>query len=160
MDVQSNPAALTDSELAYKKVVNQARRNRAMAMRKVLVDRFPKAFKPFYAPKIPLQIGIHEHLLARLPDLQRADILNALHDYTHGATYFSALVEGATRIDLNGEPVGVVTKNHALGAALKLRALNLRRRQSSGDASFGPVPTPVCARRRVTPLAHAAPSMC
>jgi ProP effector len=131
MDVQSNPVTLTDSESAYKKVVNQARRNRAMAMRKVLAERFPKAFMPFGQSKIPLQKGICEKLLAQLPGLPRADILNALHGYTHDASYFSALVEGATRIDLNGEPVGVVTKSHALDAALKLRALNQRRQQSS-----------------------------
>jgi ProP effector len=133
MNMHLDPTVITDTtqdrrdakKAAYK-AANKARYKRAMEMRKVLVERFPKAFMPFAQPKIPLQIGTAEKLLELTPDLPRPDVLNALHNYTHGGTYFNALIEGAARIDLNGEPAGIVTRNHALHASFQLK--NLKRK--------------------------------
>jgi sRNA-binding protein len=131
MNMHLDPTDISQDQRDAKKAAwrrgrARSRYKRAMEMRKVLVERFPKAFMPFAQPKIPLQIGTAEKLLELTPDLPRADVLNALHNYTHGGTYHAALIAGATRIDLNGEPAGVVTKNHELHATIQLT--NLKRR--------------------------------
>jgi hypothetical protein len=81
----------------------------AIKTRKVLAKRFPKCFQGFGKPKLPLKIGIHEEIFAAAPELPRRSVLYALADYVGGYSYLKAHIEGATRVDLNGEAAGVVT---------------------------------------------------
>lgn len=85
----------------------------AARVRRILVERFPKAFAGWGESKPPLKIGIFDDLVAALPELPVAEIQQGLQDYTSGPTYTSSLTEGANRINLNGEPVGVVSADHA-----------------------------------------------
>lgn len=75
-----------------------------------LSQRWPAIFN-IDAPR-PLKIGIHEDLLQA--GLAQQDLKRALAHYCHTRRYRRTLVEGATRIDLDGRPAGVVTREQAI----------------------------------------------
>lgn len=92
--------------------------------RAIFVERFPYAFVPAGAPtKRPLKIGIYEDLRAALPELSGTAVNAGLFDYTSGIKYAACMVPGAIRIDLQGEPAGVVSHEAAAAAARNLIAL-------------------------------------
>lgn len=88
---------------------------------------FPKAFPKNPAPKLPLKIGIHKELLAKASEikLEEAAITEAVKTWCRGTRYWASIVEGAPRIDLEGNPAGEVTARDAAQA----RALEARRKQ-------------------------------
>jgi ProP effector len=96
-------------------------RNMAYATREVLVSLFPEAFRPKGAIKVPLKLGIHLDLLTRT-DLAFWRVRCALIDYTSGYKYLTQIVEGAPRIDLDGNPAGAVTAKEAAHARELLEA--------------------------------------
>lgn len=100
-------------------------KHRAMAARRVLLGRFPKAFMPFTAPKIPLQLGIFKEIRKHCPRIGGYSARLALQDYCGGKTYLRAMIAGAPRIDLDGNPVDVVTDEQAERAAEQLRLLEV-----------------------------------
>lgn len=89
--------------------------------RAILVERFPKTFVPqgTAIPKRPLKIGISHDLRKRCPDLSSEAIACALSDYTRGSKYLDAMVVGAERVDLDGNPVGYVQDADVRYATLK-----------------------------------------
>lgn len=91
------------------------------ATRRILAERFPKAFMPTGAVKIPLKVGVKEDILAASPDLTRGQVTKALRDYCRGEKYLRAMVVGARRIGLDGADAGFVSSDEARGAAM-LRA--------------------------------------
>lgn len=100
------------------------RKHLAMATRAVLAERFPKTFRPFAQPKLPLKVGIREDVIAACPDLDPGAIRMALNDYTKGGTYQRAvMVLGATRIDLAGKPAGEVDQRSAQWHALRFQRI-------------------------------------
>jgi ProP effector len=101
------------SRLALREAIQQ----RAIKTMETLMDRFPLCFnKP-----VPLKVGIRKDVYAAAPDLDRHDVVNALNGYCNSEAYKAVLVEGATRIDLNGDTAGVVTRSHVTLAAKHLR---------------------------------------
>ena len=80
-------------------------------VRRILVERFPQTFKPRGAPKPPLKIGIADDVMRAMPELSSKIVRIALADYTWGSTYCEQVVEGAMRIDLDGNPCGAVSKS-------------------------------------------------
>ena len=88
---------------------------------------FPKAFPKNPAPKLPLKIGIHKELLGKASEigLEEAAITEAVKTWCRGTRYWASIVEGAPRIDLEGNPAGEVTARDAAQA----RSLEARRRQ-------------------------------
>jgi ProP effector len=88
-----------------------------------LARRFPETFTAErWRAHRPLAIGAHVALLEAAPDLAGA-IWLALRRYTGRLLYQQALVEGATRVDLAGKPVGTVSAAHARLAARKVRRI-------------------------------------
>lgn len=76
----------------------------------ILQQRFPQAFA--IEPVRPLKINIHLDLRAACPDLSNRMIARALKLYAKTEVYRQALIEGAERIDLNGQASGVVAAEH------------------------------------------------
>lgn len=115
------------ADLERERIRNERRalKRRAHETRAKLAARFPKCFADFMHPKRPLKIGIYNDLLAKAPDLGPWSLQLAIRDYVNGKTYLAACVEGAPRIDLNGDEAGFVS-NHAAAHA---RTLLARRRQ-------------------------------
>lgn len=105
-----------------------SRRKRQLAIdatRALMAQRFPLAIKGHACLKQPLKIGIAADLIVAFPDLKPYAITNALRDYTHGPSYLVSMVAGASRIDLSGQPSGIVSTSDAEHAIRKL--LNYRR---------------------------------
>ena len=81
----------------------------AVVALRILLEQFPDCFD--WNNHRPLKIGIHKDLVARGVDRRTARI--GLSRYCRQIGYHQALVEGATRIDLDGQPTGIVTPQEA-----------------------------------------------
>lgn len=96
---------------------------RIHAMRAKLAELFPAAIMVKDGPdKRPLKLGIYHDIRAlTLNTLDQREVSAALSVYCSSKKYLSTLVEGAIRIDLLGQPAGVVD---AKAAADAVRALH------------------------------------
>lgn len=93
-------------------------------VRAILVARFPAAFAEPGQPKRPLVTGLHAAIYEACPDLKRWQVRQGLADYCGGPTYLRSIVEGAERINLEGEARGYVTAGQAAHAATVLAKLH------------------------------------
>ena len=76
----------------------------------LLCERFPRTFARDPTARPPLKRGIDRDLVVRLDGLSsRTALKRALGGYTACPEYRAKLIEGAARIDLDGNPAGVVT---------------------------------------------------
>ena len=86
----------------------------ALALIEKLAERWPACFSVYAARRRPLKVGIDADILASGIE---GNLSAALRIYVGNSTYQAKLKLGAVRIDLNGEPAGVVTEYEAKGAA-------------------------------------------
>lgn len=90
-----------------------------------LVDRFPACFN-FTTPQ-PLKIGIHDDLLA-LPDgFERTAVKRFLTRYCTRPRYRRCIKAGAVRVDLQGQPAGIVTVEEAEAARTAVAAWKAKK---------------------------------
>jgi hypothetical protein len=92
---------------------SEARRERAFRMRDTLIERWPNCFKGPEQAKLPLKIGIHRDIKAIAPELSTRDLGTAIRYYVGDYQYRRAMVAGAVRFDLDGNPAGVVAPDEA-----------------------------------------------
>lgn len=85
-----------------------------------LVERFPLAFAGKGEQKRPLKIGIREDIKAAWPEVSDDDLGRALMDYTGGFKYLRNVAAGQARLDLDGQPCGIVTEGEAIHAGVKV----------------------------------------
>jgi ProP effector len=80
-----------------------------------LQKKFPLAFPKKPAPKVPLKIGIHKDLLGQVEQIGMSEneLREAIKTWCRGQRYWDCLVEDAVRVDLDGNAVGLVTKEEA-----------------------------------------------
>jgi len=84
----------------------------------LLCEAFPACFKQYERRRRPLKVGIHADILAALDGAITPQELGlALAIYVGNKSYRAGLVAGAVRIDLDGQPAGVVTPEQAAPAA-------------------------------------------
>lgn len=113
-------------------VVNKApkakSKNRAanMAALQQLMEAYPKTFDRKNVR--PLKIGIQEDLVAD-EKVAKNKIKRALASYVRSLNYYRSLREGVERIDINGEPAGLVTKEESDHAKDKLKEINKARQE-------------------------------
>lgn len=83
-----------------------------------LQKRFPLAFPKNPAPKSPLKLGISKDLIAQAETLalSEADLLEAIKVWCQGSRYWAAMTKGAARVNLEGQPDGIVTPEQAAHA--------------------------------------------
>src|SRR5262245_39028071 len=122
-------------------------KNAAAALR-MLVELFPNCFA--WNNHRPLKIGIRQDIAARGVALNVARV--GLRRYCIQIAYLHALIEGATRIDLDGQPAGVVTAEEAAAAAkayaamlevaLRKRALQREQAKQQRKAAGAPAVKP------------------
>jgi sRNA-binding protein len=119
----------------------EAKRNtryRVRDMIAALADLFPATFILYERRRKPLKIGIHADLLARLDGaLTTRETSIALGHYCRAFGYLAACKPGATRIDLDGNPAGIVDEREAEHAACRLAEL---RAKKSASAKKTPAP--------------------
>jgi ProP effector len=86
-----------------------------------LAERFPQTFVlEVHQPHRPLKVGIAADLVARCAELDRRELGAVLSAYTQRIMYRKAMVAGAARVDLDGNPAGEVTAADAEHATAKL----------------------------------------
>lgn len=91
---------------------------------------------PVFRDCKPLAIGIHKQLMERKPELDKNKVRVALHGHTASSRYLKAMVEGAPRLDLDGQPAGEVTAEQQEVAVktLRDRIKLVRERQKAEEA--------------------------
>lgn len=87
--------------------------------------------------KAPLALGIKHDLIGANTGLSAADVGHFLRAYTFGPKYLRALKAGATRVDLDWTPAGVVTSEEAAYARLSLDAHYADRERRGTVRSLG-----------------------
>jgi ProP effector len=101
----------------------------------LLCELFPKAFVRHEARRRPLKIGIRDDLLAALDGaVTPAELSRALGFYCGNKVYRSRLHVGATRIDLSGQPSGIVSQEHAVATIEKLAKGGEHYKKTTGVA--------------------------
>jgi hypothetical protein len=76
----------------------------------LLAETFPACFSVYEGRRRPLNVGIHHDIRAMLDGaITPVELGKALRAYVSNGVYRRRLVAGAVRIDLNGQPAGVVT---------------------------------------------------
>jgi sRNA-binding protein len=99
--------------------------------RELLVERFPAAFMPKGAQKLPLKVGIFDDLCLAAPDVDVRHLRWAINDYCAGPKYLRNLINGATRINLLGNEAGFVNEEAAAVAERCLLRLNAPKHMKS-----------------------------
>ena len=103
----------------------------------LLCERFPGTFARNPAERQPLQRGIDRALVACLGGIvSRSALKRMLSIYTACPEYRATLIEGAARIDLDGNPAGAVTAREAA------YALAPRPAKTKPTPSTPPAPKP------------------
>lgn len=86
----------------------------------------------FCRPPVPLAIGIHHALYELLAgDFEPIQVCRFLRSWPRQSVYQETLIEGAARVDLNGQRIGVVTAPEAAYQARKTNR-KLETQQSEG----------------------------
>jgi sRNA-binding protein len=124
-----------------------------------LAEAFPRTFVlEKYRPHWPLKVGIAAAIPARCPGLEWRVLKMALTAYTGRVMYLRGVVEGAARLDLDGNPAGEVTARDAEYAAAKLaKVLASREAAAKGGervkpAAIPPSPAPPAAKTLKRPV--------
>lgn len=109
----------------------------------LLQKHFPLAFPVNPAPKVPLKEGIlkdaaqHLELLGLTPEQLKLGIST----WCRGTRYWASMVENALRLDLSGQPAGVVTATQAMHAkqqASRQRGQDRRHRTKLNEGGQAP----------------------
>ena len=103
-----------------------------------LQKHFPLAFPVNPAPKVPLKEGIlkdaEQHL--ELLGLTSEQLKLGISTWCRGTRYWASMVENAPRLDLNGQPAGIVTATQAMHAkqqASRQRSQDRRNRAKAKE---------------------------
>ena len=107
----------------------------ALGMIEELCQRYPKTFTHEPHDVRPLARGIRESIVVDAPDLPRSIVSQALAIYAAWLPYMRACIMGAPRIDLNGDPAGVVTEKEAMHAVQRLAAQERKRDGAEREAA-------------------------
>ena len=117
----------------------------------LLCARFPGTFAHDPAERRLLKRGIDRELVARLDGtVSRSGIKRVLGIYTSCLEYRATLIEGAARIDLDGNPAGAVTASEAA------YALAPKPAKTKPTPSTPPAPAPKPKRMSLDDLRRAA----
>jgi len=100
----------------------------------LLAERFPKTFFVYERRRKPLKIGIHLDILAALDGaLMPRELAVALRFYTGNVGYLRSALCGAWRLDLAGNPAGMVDQEQE--AAAKRRLTGMAAKQARRKAA-------------------------
>lgn len=97
---------------------------------------FPASFRPA-GEVVPLKKGIKHDLIKRLSTIQeiviedKACMVKSLAYYVNTAAYHKSVIEGATRIDLDGNPAGLVSSEEAKYSIERYQAKHQAKKNTS-----------------------------
>lgn len=104
---------------------------------------FPHCFKPSSEVR-PLKKGIKQDLVKFLSTVDtivmedKACMVKTLAYYVNTSAYHRSVIEGAPRIDLDGNPVGVVTAEEAKYSVLRQQTKQQARQAASSNQPTKP----------------------
>lgn len=107
---------------------NQPKLNSSKEVIAFLAERFPQCFSAEGEAR-PLKIGIFQDLVARVEgemNLSKTQLRSALRLYTSSWRYLYGIKAGATRVDLDGNPCGVLDEQHVTHARQQLEEAKAR----------------------------------
>ena len=105
------PANEAPPELNEAEKAGRSRGAAIAATRRALLKRWPNCFSGYMRPKKPLKVGIDKAILAADPELDIEIVKLVLRIYVAHETYRKVMIEGAGRVDLDGNPAGFVSKS-------------------------------------------------
>lgn len=107
---------------------NQPKLNSSKEVIAFLAERFPLCFSAEGEAR-PLKIGIFQDLVERVEgemSLSKTQLRSALRLYTSSWRYLYGIKAGATRVDLDGNPSGVLDEQHVEHARKQLEEAKAR----------------------------------
>ncbi len=107
---------------------NQPKLNSSKEVIAFLAERFPHCFSAEGEAR-PLKIGIFQDLVERVQgemSLSKTQLRSALRLYTSSWRYLYGIKAGATRVDLDGNPSGVLDEQHVEHARKQLEEAKAR----------------------------------
>ncbi|MCE0491427.1 RNA chaperone ProQ [Pantoea sp. Mb-10] len=107
---------------------NQPKLNSSKEVIAFLAERFPHCFSAEGEAR-PLKIGIFQDLVERVQgenNLSKTQLRSALRLYTSSWRYLYGIKAGATRVDLDGNPCGVLDEQHVEHARKQLEEAKAR----------------------------------
>ena len=107
---------------------NQPKLNSSKEVIAFLAERFPHCFSAEGEAR-PLKIGIFQDLVERVEgemSLSKTQLRSALRLYTSSWRYLYGIKAGATRVDLDGNPSGVLDEQHVEHARKQLEEAKAR----------------------------------
>lgn len=107
---------------------NQPKLNSSKEVIAFLAERFPHCFSAEGEAR-PLKIGIFQDLVSRVEgelNLSKTQLRSALRLYTSSWRYLYGIKAGATRVDLDGNPCGVLDEQHVEHARKQLEEAKAR----------------------------------
>jgi ProP effector len=100
---------------------NKLRDTTVAAVIALLAEMFPKCFSVYQGGRRPLKLKIHLDIQAGLGGaITPTELHKALGVYCANDAYLRSSQEGAQRIDLDGNPAGIVTAEEAQHARARL----------------------------------------
>jgi ProP effector len=112
----------------------------------LLAERWPKCFAVYEGRRRPLKLGIHKDILAAVDGaLTPLELGRALGAYCSNKVYLSNTRTGAWRLDLDGNPAGIVTADeeaHAKATLAGIRAKKEARTAAATAAAQPAIPQP------------------
>jgi ProP effector len=82
--------------------------SKTSAARNPLLETLSATF-PVFRAGLPLAIGIHKVIKARLPEVRDGAMWATLKAYTASTKYLKAIANGKQRFDLDGNPAGEIS---------------------------------------------------
>jgi ProP effector len=115
------------------------KRARTKAVITALAARFPECFAVPDTRRRPLKVGIDTDILAALSGtIRRTELIRALAMYCSSDGYLERVLTGAWRVDLEGNPAGVVTAEDERHAQAKRAGIKAKRDAgTSPEATIG-----------------------
>ena len=105
----------------------------------LVAETWPACFSVWERRRRPLKLGIHTNILAVLDGaVTPRELSRALRRYVSNTYYLRMMTVGAVRIDLDGNPAGIVTDEEAATAAVRLTSYTANRKRRAAAATPAP----------------------
>jgi ProP effector len=131
--------------------MNRAKKPRdtsAAAVIALLAETWPKCFSVWQGRRRPLKLKIHLDIQAALDGaITPAELHKALGIYCSNQIYLDYTRKGAWRLDLDGNPAGVVTADEEAHAKATLAGIRAKKEARAGTAKVAAQPVPQPPKR-------------
>jgi hypothetical protein len=115
---------------ALTRQIRQHYRDQISSVIAALAEAYPAAFQVRQSHRVPLKADILDDLRQQrreLGDVTVDGLVRAVHHYQQSFGYLNSLRPGVPRVDLAGEPAGVVTEEEAAVAKAEQKAARERQ---------------------------------